>query len=403
MRCNDVQQRPRWPVLSAREHDDSLEQLLGDSPFARLVVLVSHAEAGVELLTEPVAHPDDVHVLVPYELVDVEAVAPVLRPPLQPVTALPEALPLRVGICGLVTPVDVDREVIEVEAVQPELLGEAPDAHVVDEPALLPELRGQERAHRAAQEDEHAVHLRRRLELGHQVHVGAQVRGVDLEVRADGPLNRPAGVQSEAHAHAVVGKSPQELRVGAVLGHRRRLVENADDLHGTDQGQVADALMLLFEVIREAPGQEEGVSHVPVRAAVELVGAVVDDTRDAVHKDHDVILEDFRGIGEVPDAAIAEDGLHLPPGDHGVQRGAVTDPHVLGNDPGAGLPKAEGEERADLDDCLLQHHRLHGLWRLRFLPPEPVPHRLDLPPEASQLALAARIPFHPDDLTCRDG
>ena len=108
----------------------------------------------------------------------------------------------------LVTPRDVDREVVEVEAVEPdlyiyiymltytyiyiytyiytyiyiyiyipihiytyrclvimepELLREVPDAHVVDEAALAADPQGQLRVHRVAHEDEHAVELRRRL------------------------------------------------------------------------------------------------------------------------------------------------------------------------------------------------------------------------------------------------
>mmetsp|Transcript_10788 Transcript_10788/g.31943 ORF Transcript_10788/g.31943 Transcript_10788/m.31943 type:complete len:219 (+) Transcript_10788:821-1477(+) len=111
----------------------------------------------------------------------------------------------------------------------------------------------------------------------------------------------------------------------------------------------------------QAPREEEGVPNVLVGAAEKLMDAGMHHVRDPVDEDHDLVLQDLGRVGEIPDVAETEDGLHAPPGDHGVQRRAVAALHVEADDLGAGLAEPQGEQRADLDDRFLEDHRLHGL------------------------------------------
>mmetsp|Transcript_25161 Transcript_25161/g.63837 ORF Transcript_25161/g.63837 Transcript_25161/m.63837 type:complete len:222 (-) Transcript_25161:1571-2236(-) len=115
----------------------------------------------------------------------------------------------------------------------------------------------------------------------------------------------------------------------------------------------------------QAPGQQEGFTHVLVGTSEELGDAGVHDTGNAVHEEHHLVLQHFRCIREVPDVAEAKDAVHSPSRDHHVQRSAIAALHVLANDLSTSLAETECQEGADLDDGLLQYCRLH---RLRHVP-----------------------------------
>mmetsp|Transcript_23805 Transcript_23805/g.54386 ORF Transcript_23805/g.54386 Transcript_23805/m.54386 type:complete len:224 (+) Transcript_23805:706-1377(+) len=153
-----------------------------------------------------------------------------------------------------------------------------------------------------------------------------------------------------------------------VLGQQGRLVDLGYYLNEGYQCHVGQAPLLLLAVPRQAPREEECVPDVFVGTAEELIDYRMDYTCDAVDKDHDLVLQNLSSVCEVPDVAEAEDGLHSPPGYHGIQRGAVSALEVLPDDLCTGLAEAQRQKRANLDDGLFQDHRLHRLRRLLGVP-----------------------------------
>jgi hypothetical protein len=74
---------------------------------------------------------------------------------------------------------------------------------------------------------------------------------------------------------------------------------------------------------------------------------------DSIHKDHDLLLENFGGVGEISDVAETEDRYDLLPWYDGVHTTRAL--HVLSDNLGASLAEAQGEKRPNVDDRLLQH------------------------------------------------
>mmetsp|Transcript_75240 Transcript_75240/g.230190 ORF Transcript_75240/g.230190 Transcript_75240/m.230190 type:complete len:292 (-) Transcript_75240:471-1346(-) len=106
-----------------------------------------------------------------------------------------------------------------------------------------------------------------------------------------------------------------------------------------------------------------------------VVNAAVHDLRDLVHEEHDPLLEHRQGVVEVPDRGDADDDTHLLARAGGVHRRRGGALHVAADDLGPNLAEAQREQSAELDDCFLQHDRLHGLLRLFhiFVPVDQLP------------------------------
>jgi hypothetical protein len=83
----------------------------------------------------------------------------------------------------------------------------------------------------------------------------------------------------------------------------------------------------------------------------------VHDVRNRVDKLHDVLLEHFRRVRELADVAEPENGRDAPPGHQRVQ--VAAGPHIVADDFGAGVAKADGEEVADFGEGDLEDARLH--------------------------------------------
>mmetsp|Transcript_95233 Transcript_95233/g.213286 ORF Transcript_95233/g.213286 Transcript_95233/m.213286 type:complete len:263 (-) Transcript_95233:1127-1915(-) len=93
---------------------------------------------------------------------------------------------------------------------------------------------------------------------------------------------------------------------------------------------------------------------------MELIRYAVHDLRDLVAERVDLRLQHLGGDAEVADANHPDDGADGSAWDHCVDAHTRA-PHVVGDDVGAGLAKPESEQRPELDDGLLQNHRLQGL------------------------------------------
>mmetsp|Transcript_97145 Transcript_97145/g.270310 ORF Transcript_97145/g.270310 Transcript_97145/m.270310 type:complete len:403 (-) Transcript_97145:1439-2647(-) len=168
-------------------------------------------------------------------------------------------------------------------------------------------------------------------------------------------------MQAEAHLHSVLGQALQQARVIAVDCKHPGLVYLSHDLDEGHDGHVRKFRLLLWRNPRQPPDDEEGVTDVLVGGPVEVVNATMHDLTNLVDEDHDLLLQDLGGEREVADVAKADDGVHLVPGHHRVNPGAVPALHVLPDDLGAGFSEAQGQQATQLDDGLLEDDSLHGL------------------------------------------
>mmetsp|Transcript_83807 Transcript_83807/g.260446 ORF Transcript_83807/g.260446 Transcript_83807/m.260446 type:complete len:691 (+) Transcript_83807:56-2128(+) len=333
------------------------QHIAGHHPLARLVVPVGHGEALKELRREGRAHGDEVAVRAE-GLPDPVVVGPLLvLPDLADLPDLEVVLRDPVQLLLL----HLEPHVVEVDGVEPDGLLGTLHRDVVNQAADHRHLVAAEVEHEVRDEDPDPELLRGRLQARRHVDVRGEVRGVDLQLAADGALDGPAAVQAEAHAHAVALQALQQARVAAVLREHAGLVDLSHDLDERQHGHVRELRLLVRGGSGEAPDGEEGLADVLVGCAVEVVDATVDDLAHLVDEDHDLLPEHVGRQREVADAAEADDGVDLLPGHHGVHAGAVAAAHVLAYDLGAGLPEAQGEEPAELDDGLLQDDGLHGL------------------------------------------
>mmetsp|Transcript_69625 Transcript_69625/g.166127 ORF Transcript_69625/g.166127 Transcript_69625/m.166127 type:complete len:294 (+) Transcript_69625:959-1840(+) len=82
-----------------------------------------------------------------------------------------------------------------------------------------------------------------------------------------------------------------------------------------------------------------------------------------VHEDHHLLLQDFGGVSKVADAAEPEDRFDFLAWNHGVQLRGGAALHVVHNDLGARLAKAQGKEASELDQSPFQDGRLQGFQR----------------------------------------
>mmetsp|Transcript_60554 Transcript_60554/g.175347 ORF Transcript_60554/g.175347 Transcript_60554/m.175347 type:complete len:625 (-) Transcript_60554:809-2683(-) len=258
---------------------------------------------------------------------------------------------------------------IQVDAVQADGLRHAAlEGHLVDGAEVAEHLGAGEARQRLGHEDGHLVVTGRRLQAAGQLHVRGQVRGVDLEVGADGALDGPTVVQAEAHGHAVVRDPREKGRVLAVVLQYRGLVDRGEDLYERGDAHVDHLCAdLLRGLLAHAPHDEEGLADVPVRGPVPGVDGAVYDLRQLVHEDHDLVLQDLGRVREVPDVAEAENGVDPAARDHGVDRRRVF-AHVLDDDLRPSLAESEGEQLPQLDDGVLQDLGLHRLLLDRLRP-----------------------------------
>mmetsp|Transcript_54176 Transcript_54176/g.167965 ORF Transcript_54176/g.167965 Transcript_54176/m.167965 type:complete len:309 (-) Transcript_54176:324-1250(-) len=172
-------------------------------------------------------------------------------------------------------------------------------------------------------------------------------------------------MQGEAQVHAEPrAQALLQARVPAVARQCGRLVHTGEDPREGDEREVGQALAEeALEAVR-APDDEEGVAHVLVDRSVVLVDDAVNDLRNLVHELHDLALKDLGREAEVPDPGVADDALHAAAWDHRVDARAVQAAHVVAHDVRARLPEAQGQQGAQLDDCLLENESLHGLLAL---------------------------------------
>mmetsp|Transcript_83801 Transcript_83801/g.260416 ORF Transcript_83801/g.260416 Transcript_83801/m.260416 type:complete len:377 (+) Transcript_83801:423-1553(+) len=316
------------------------------------------------------------------ELVKLDVVVPLID---DHPSHLDAVLHFRLAMHGEAGPLNLQNALVDVDGVQPEGFGVRTLHHdTVDESALLSHRGAHELNDSVAQEGRASVLLCRGLELCAQVDAVPEVQGIQLELGPNGTLNGRAAVQTIAHRHAVVCHAPHESRVVPVLGEQRRLADLRHGLDDRNQGHIGQALLLLWGMAGEAPCQEEGLTHVLVRAAAKLAGASVDDRSNAVGEHRDLVLQDLSRLGEVPHGAEAKYALDCPPGPHGVEGGGQVALHALHDDLRAGLAEAESQQRAYLDDGLLQDNRLHGLG---YLVEVQRPHAVPQPGEVSVLFL----------------
>mmetsp|Transcript_17770 Transcript_17770/g.51856 ORF Transcript_17770/g.51856 Transcript_17770/m.51856 type:complete len:356 (+) Transcript_17770:202-1269(+) len=344
------------PILGVQQETRHLQDVLRRGPLPGLIIQVGHVEAAKKLNGKLLPHHAYV-IVVQKEVMHNEPVVPpllLLLLRLCPFFVVSRTANISEGMhfalwnLGL-----IQGQLVEVKGVQLEGISDTLHANVVYEAALIFDLLGNQPCEGLTDQNLAPVELRALFEAHSQVDVGTEVRGVNLELRAYGTLDGPAAVKTEAHAHAVVREALCKLGVLTVLLEQRGGVDVGDYLDERDQGHVREALLLAGAVLREAPGQEEGVPDVLVGAAEVLVDAGVHHARNAVDEDHNLILQDLGGVSEVAYVAKTEDPLHPPTRDHGVQSRAGLPLHVLADDLGASLAEAKGQQRADLDDRLL--------------------------------------------------
>mmetsp|Transcript_43821 Transcript_43821/g.76977 ORF Transcript_43821/g.76977 Transcript_43821/m.76977 type:complete len:253 (-) Transcript_43821:2015-2773(-) len=201
---------------------------------------------------------------------------------------------------------------------------------------------------------------------GH-IDVRRQVRGIDLELAANGTLNGPATVEPKAHLHAVVGHTLQHARVASVLREHWRLVDRGNDPDERHNRHVRQLRLPIHRHAGEAPDKEEGIADVLVGCAMVVINTTMDNLPHLVHKQHHLLFQNLRGIRETSNVAEADDCIHLLPWHHGVDPSTVSTLHVLPDDLSTCLAKAQCKETAQLDDGLLKDDRLHGSLHLFHL------------------------------------
>mmetsp|Transcript_54220 Transcript_54220/g.118687 ORF Transcript_54220/g.118687 Transcript_54220/m.118687 type:complete len:250 (+) Transcript_54220:579-1328(+) len=244
---------------------------------------------------------------------------------------------------------------------------------MVDDATFLSNLNRHEFNDGVGHQNEAAVLLGDGLKSGSHVDVGAQVRSINLELRADGALNGPTTVKPETHADAIVGQPLRKLRMISVLCQQGGFVDLSDDLDEGEQRHICQLLLLRCAVIRKSPGEQKCFTDVLVRIPKEFIDARMNHRCDAVHKDHHLILEDFRCIRKVSDITEAEDRLYPPTRDHGVECCTISSTHVLTNNLCTSLSKTQSQQGTNLDDGLFQHdsfHRLRDLFGCRTSSPD---------------------------------
>mmetsp|Transcript_121044 Transcript_121044/g.349723 ORF Transcript_121044/g.349723 Transcript_121044/m.349723 type:complete len:252 (-) Transcript_121044:1011-1766(-) len=146
-----------------------------------------------------------------------------------------------------------------------------------------------------------------------------------------------------------------------VLGQLRRLADVSHELRQRNDRHVGELRALFRRVAGEPPREEERATYVVVGGAEVLVDDSMDDDRHSVHEDHHLVLQSLCDLSEVLEVTQAEYRINVSAWNHGVQIGCIVAFHVLGDDLGPCLAETEGEQRADLDDRLLEHDGLHGI------------------------------------------
>mmetsp|Transcript_87085 Transcript_87085/g.244265 ORF Transcript_87085/g.244265 Transcript_87085/m.244265 type:complete len:271 (-) Transcript_87085:2056-2868(-) len=191
----------------------------------------------------------------------------------------------------------------------------------------------------------------------------AQVRGVDLELRANSGLDGRAHVQADPQAHHVAWHYGVEARVRPELVKATGVHDPRGDFSSGYQRQVAQSGSFNLRLVGEAPHEQERLSERRDRSAEKIVGHHMDDGRDAVHEDRHLLFEDRAGVRKVSDGAMCHHHLHAPAWDHGVQHADVAR-HVPPDDFGADFAKTEREQGADPHDGLLEDYCLRRIGRV---------------------------------------
>mmetsp|Transcript_21153 Transcript_21153/g.53580 ORF Transcript_21153/g.53580 Transcript_21153/m.53580 type:complete len:411 (-) Transcript_21153:355-1587(-) len=240
---------------------------------------------------------------------------------------------------------------------------------------------GEELVRLLRHEQQVAVLLRRALEPHRDVGRGREVGRVDLLLRAERALDRPAHVQPAAQPHRVAGqpllqsrvlhelregrraahadREPDEGRHRQVTHRRRPLVAHGELELVVDEDR-ADLLVAVgvlhlrdppLELVAR-PRHEEGVADVLVGEAAAVVHGVVHDVADRVGEEHHLLLQALRRVGELANVAEAEEAVHLDA--HGdrvdvARRAQTARDRLLAREPDADL-----QQRGDLADGLLE-------------------------------------------------
>eukprot|EP00960_Hanusia_phi_P051883 761082-Hanusia_phi.AAC.2 len=222
----------------------------------------------------------------------------------------------------------------------------------VDHPAELLYARRKELEHVPRQQDTDPVLLRRCFQPGGDVDVRAEVGDVDLVLRSDGALDRPAAVELSSGGRgdnkrtrnagrspggagsressavpppcSIAEPRPPPLGCRALPWASRPAARQASVVEGRSKGSTGGAgweereqEQRGEEAVRgrestkgERRNDQEGVPDVLVRSPVAPAHAVVHDLPHPVDHLHDIRLQHFRQVCEVADVAEAEESMH---------------------------------------------------------------------------------------------
>mmetsp|Transcript_75135 Transcript_75135/g.223957 ORF Transcript_75135/g.223957 Transcript_75135/m.223957 type:complete len:329 (+) Transcript_75135:773-1759(+) len=166
-------------------------------------------------------------------------------------------------------------------------------------------------------------------------------------------------MQTKAHVHAAsAAEAILEPRVCPVTCKYGRAVNGAKDLGKGNQGQPRHPLGLCPFLLLHPPDDEERLPIVLIWRPVILVGHPVYDLCDRVHEGIDLALQHLGCYAEVADPADADDAVDYGARDHHVDRDGLLAGHVVSDDVGPRLAKAQGKQGTKLDNGLLQYQCL---------------------------------------------
>mmetsp|Transcript_28416 Transcript_28416/g.55674 ORF Transcript_28416/g.55674 Transcript_28416/m.55674 type:complete len:245 (+) Transcript_28416:608-1342(+) len=194
-----------------------------------------------------------------------------------------------------------------------------------------------------------------------QVNVRAKVCCVNLVLRANSAFYCPTTVQPKIHAHSKIWQTLEKLRMMPVFFKYWRSHHVSHHLYDSHERHVCQFLLLFVWMFPATPGQQKSTAQIFARASKEFFAACMHKACNAIDEDQHFIPQHLRDSREMLNITEAEHGLHLPAWKHGVERGATVSLHGLADYFSTCLPKTEGQQRADLDDRLLQNCRFHWL------------------------------------------
>mmetsp|Transcript_17831 Transcript_17831/g.51103 ORF Transcript_17831/g.51103 Transcript_17831/m.51103 type:complete len:722 (-) Transcript_17831:1178-3343(-) len=247
------------------------------------------------------------------------------------------------------------------------------DSDLVNLAAPLPGLGRESIIKVLRQEERRAELLCRGLQPRSHVHIGGQIRRIDLVFGADGSLDGPANVQTHAEADLEVAFAKPAADRWVVLVFIEASARAVLPLQVNDRFEERDECVVAHVACArpvwqaalmavDLPHEKKRVTDVLVGCTIPRVRCLVNDGAHLVHVDHDLLLQALGGVGEVANVAKPEHGLNLDTIAHWLNAAVVG--HVHGYDLGASLAEPDLKKLADLGNGALQQDSLIVLVRV---------------------------------------